>query len=129
PGTARGLGLALERFGRLDLPTVLEPARRLATEGVPITWWTTLRVAIEAPTIARFRETARTFLPDGFPPTPRTSDDQPARVLRQPDLADTLERIARSGVDDVYRGETARRIVSAMAANGGLLDLEDLAAY
>ena len=129
PGVARGVGLALARFGRLDLATILQPAIRLASDGVPITWWTTLRAAIDAPLIERYPETARTFLPDGFAPMPRASDEQPARLLRQPDLAETLERIARFGVDDVYTGETARRIATAMSANGGLLAADDLAAY
>ena len=129
PGVARGLGLALAHFGRLDLATVIQPAIRLAADGVPITWWTTLRAAIDAPLLQRYPETARTFLPDGFAPAPRTSDEQPPRLLSQPDLAETLDRIARFGVDDVYTGETARRIVAAMASNGGLLRADDLAAY
>ena len=129
PGMARGLGLALTRFGRLDLSTVVQPAIRLAAEGVPITWWTTLRAAIDAPLIQHYPETARTFLPGGFAPMPRSSDEQPPRLLRQPELAETLARIARDGVDDVYAGETARRIVAAMSANGGLLEANDLAAY
>jgi gamma-glutamyltranspeptidase / glutathione hydrolase len=95
PGTAKGLGLALERFGKLSLATVLAPAIRLASEGVPITWWTTLRAAVDAPTIALYPETARTFLPNGFTPLPRTSDEQPPRVVVQPDLAATLERITQ----------------------------------
>jgi gamma-glutamyltranspeptidase/glutathione hydrolase len=60
---------------------------------------------------------------------PRSSDEQPPRLLRQPELAETLERIARYGVDDVYTGETARRIVAGMSGNGGLLNADDLAAY
>src|SRR5262245_49232871 len=92
PGVARGLGLALARFGRLDLATVLQPALDLAADGVPITWWMTLRAAIDAPLIQRYPETARTFLPDGFAPLPRSSDEQPLRVLRQPELAGTLGR-------------------------------------
>ena len=53
PGTAAGLALALERFGRLDLATVLQPAIRAAADGVPVTWHTTLRIALDAAVIAR----------------------------------------------------------------------------
>jgi gamma-glutamyltranspeptidase/glutathione hydrolase len=129
PGTARGLGLALERFGRLNLATVVEPARRLAADGFPANWYLTLRVALDAATIARYPETARTFLPGGFPLTPASSGELPPRLVVQPDLAETLERLARFGVDDVYTGETSRRIIAGMQANGGLIDAEDLAGY
>ena len=50
-------------------------------------------------------------------------------MLRQPDLARTLERIAEQGPDGFYRGETARLIEREMAANGGLITQADLAAY
>src|SRR5690606_6788340 len=50
-------------------------------------------------------------------------------LLKQPDLARTLRLIASEGADTVYRGEIARMIADDMAANGGLLTLEDLDAY
>jgi gamma-glutamyltranspeptidase/glutathione hydrolase len=50
-------------------------------------------------------------------------------VLRQPELAATLRRIAEQGPDGFYRGETARLIVAEMKRGGGLITLEDLAGY
>ena len=94
PGVVRGLGLALERFGRLDLATILQPAIGLAADGVPVTWWTTLRIAIDAPYLSQYPETARTFLPGSFALAPSTSDENPPHLLRQPELAETLERLA-----------------------------------
>jgi gamma-glutamyltranspeptidase/glutathione hydrolase len=129
PGMARGVGLALARFGRLGLPTVLAPAIRLARDGFPVSWNATLRIAIDASIIARYPETARTFLPEGLPPSPPVSDELPAQRIVQTDLANTLSRLAEHGVDDLYTGETARRIVAAMQAHGGLLDTQDLASY
>ncbi len=47
----------------------------------------------------------------------------------QPELAATLQRIAASGAREFYEGETAHRLVSEMAAHGGLLTLADLQSY
>jgi len=50
-------------------------------------------------------------------------------TLKQPELAATLKRIAKSGAQEFYGGETARLIVADMVKSGGLITLEDLAAY
>src|SRR5262249_5594950 len=50
-------------------------------------------------------------------------------VLKQPDLADTLDRIARDGPDEFYRGRTARQIDAHMRRHGGLITLDDLDGY
>src|SRR5690606_12761755 len=51
-------------------------------------------------------------------------------ILRNPDLANTLERIAKSGGSDIfYHGELAEQIAADFAANGGLISVEDLKQY
>jgi len=50
-------------------------------------------------------------------------------TLRQPELAATLKRIAKNGAAEFYHGETARMLVSDMAALGGLITMDDLAQY
>jgi gamma-glutamyltranspeptidase/glutathione hydrolase len=50
-------------------------------------------------------------------------------VIRQPALADTLDRLAEAGADDFYHGEIAEAIAADMAANGGFVTAQDLAAY
>src|SRR5262249_13862360 len=50
-------------------------------------------------------------------------------TLRQPELAATLKRIAKNGAAEFYRGETARTLVRDMQALGGLITMDDLAAY
>src|SRR5690606_26745574 len=50
-------------------------------------------------------------------------------VVRQPDLARTLERIAAEGAAGFYRGEVAQRLVEGVRAAGGIWTLEDLAQY
>ncbi len=50
-------------------------------------------------------------------------------ILKQPDLAKTLQRIADTKGDDFYNGETAKLIAADMEANGGYVSLEDLKNY
>lgn len=121
PGFTAGMCLALERYGRLDLETVLQPAIRLARDGFPVTWYQMLKISQEAASIARFPETAGTFFKGGFPRVP------PDRIV-QPDLADTLTAIARGGPDALYRGPIGAAIARAMRHNGGLMTADDLAA-
>jgi gamma-glutamyltranspeptidase/glutathione hydrolase len=127
PGTVAGLALALERYGTMELATVLRPAIELARRGVPVTYAMVHSIAEEdgGEVLADFRATptsARVFLRNG---KPLAVGD----TLRQPDLARTLERIAREGPGAFYRGAIADQIESAMRRDGGLLTKADLAAY
>ena len=127
PGTVAGLALALERYGTMDLATVLRPAIQLARRGLPVTY-PVYRSIVEADSgraLADFRafpSSARVFLRNG---APYAVGD----TLRQPDLAWTLEQIARGGPDAFYRGAVAGRIERAMRRDGGLITRADLAAY
>jgi gamma-glutamyltranspeptidase/glutathione hydrolase len=117
PGTVRGFEYAQRKYGRLRWADVVMPAVRLAREGFEISYGLaeSLRGSPKLPLSA---ESRRIFLG-------RSAGDR----LRQPELARTLARIARQGASDFYEGETARRLASAMARNGGLITLEDLKAY
>ncbi len=126
PGAVAGLCYAQAHFGRLRLDEVLAPAIRLAREGFPVTWHTQLQISADARLIALYPETARTFFSDGMPRTPTAGQ---AEVIRQPDLARTLEAIAAEGPEVFYQGWLARHIAQAMADHGGLITEEDLASY
>lgn len=117
PGTVRGFEYAQRKYGRLRWADVVMPAVRLAREGFEISYGLaeSLRGSPKLPLSA---ESRRIFLG-------RSAGDR----LRQPELARTLARIARQGANDFYEGETARRLASEMARNGGLITLEDLKAY
>src|SRR5262249_11888419 len=71
--------------------------------------------------LAKFPESRRIFQRNG-------KNYQPGEVLRQPELARTLERIAKNP-DDFYHGEMARELAAAVQKGGGLITAEDLAAY
>ena len=122
PGTVAGLALALKTHGTMKLARVMQPAIRLAQQGFPVSEKLVREFAEERQGLEQFPMSAHIFLNDGkmF----RAGD-----ILRQPLLAATLKRIAKKGPAEFYRGETARMLVSDMAASGGLITLDDLAHY
>src|SRR5256884_2577855 len=122
PGTVAGLELALKTYGTMKLADVLAPAIRLAEQGFPIGPKLAREFAQERRDLQRFSISRRIFLKDGA----MYREGEP---LRQPELAATLRRIAKNGVTEFYRGETARMLVQDMAALGGLITMEDLASY
>ena len=123
PGTVAGLALALERFGTLDLATVIAPAIALARDGIPVSRDLAASLAARATRLGRNPAARAIFAhADGRP-------FAEGERLVQADLAASLERIAADGPDAFYRGAIAERIAADMAANGGLITRADLAAY
>ena len=122
PGSVAGLLALHERYGVLPRSAVLAPAIRLAREGfdTPKELADSLRSAQAR--LTGFVGTAKVFYAGGAPPA------FGAR-LRQPDLARTLQRIATSGRDGFYRGETSRLVAAEMKRHAGLVTEADLAAY
>jgi gamma-glutamyltranspeptidase/glutathione hydrolase len=121
PGTVRGLEYAARKYGTRPWPELVAPAIRLAREGFPVSWGLAQSLR-QSKLLARFPESRRIFQREG-------RFFEPGERLVQPELAATLERIARRGADEFYRGETARRLAAAMRHHGGLITLEDLEAY
>jgi gamma-glutamyltranspeptidase/glutathione hydrolase len=124
PGSVDGLRRAHRLAGRLPWKTVLEPAIRLARNGFSMSQ--SLSESIARPKyrarLARDRETAAIFLPNGAPPAP-------GNIFRQPALARTLEAIRDRGADGFYRGRVAREIEEGQKKVGGLITRGDLALY
>lgn len=120
PGSLRGWCDALERFGRLSLAEVMEPAIRHAGRGFAVTPYLASCIAEAAPELARDPEIARIFLPGGAPLAA-------GQRLVMTDYAATLSMIAEKGPDLLYGGELGRRIADHMQRAGGLLTLEDFA--
>jgi gamma-glutamyltranspeptidase / glutathione hydrolase len=122
PGTVAGLALALKTYGRLKLADVMAPAIGYAQQGIPVTDKLAREFNEERPDLQRFSMSSHIFLNDG-------KLFHVGDTLRQPELAATLERIAKKGPDDFYKGETAKMLAADMATFGGLITLEDLAQY
>ena len=123
PGTVAGLALAQRKYGKLSWRQVLDPARRLAADGFVVSpaLAQSLHNATQTP-LGRFAESRRIFLRGNKP-------FQAGEVLRQPDLAATLERLATNGPREFYTGRTARLLARDMGAHGGLVTLADLRRY
>ncbi len=104
-------------FGEL-----IQPAVELAREGVRVTPEHAYVFQILEPILTQYPETRALYAPEGRMLT--TGD-----LLRFPDLADALERLAAEGPEWLYRGETAQRICEWVTERGGLLSPDDFAAY
>ena len=120
PTTPATLGWALKTYGRLKLRQVLQPAIRLAREGVMVSELLN-RLAKREISALRAHNAGQIFLKDGKRPYSE------GERLRQPVLAETLERLAAKGIRDFYRGEIARSIHADMVACDGLIRKDDLA--
>ena len=127
PGMVAGMATALERFGTKELAETLAPAIDFAERGFPVDWYRGMLLASQEPIIRRDAETSRIFLRDGIAPAPLFG--KPLPRIAQPDLANTLRRIATQGPDGFYRGETAERIAEHLHGMGGILTADDLVRY
>ena len=119
PGTVAGLVDAERRWGKLGLAKVMAPAIRLAREGVAVTQYEA--ESMHDAELARDAESRRIFQRNGH-------FYEQGEVLKQPELAQTLERIARSP-GEFYSGVLATEIAAAIQQGGGLITAADLAAY
>ena len=119
PGTVAGLVEAERRWGKLGLTKVMEPAIRLARDGVVITQ--NEAEMMHDSGLARDPESRRIFQRGG-------KFYEQGELLKQPELAATLERISRNP-DEFYRGPLATQIVTAIQQGGGLISAADLANY
>jgi len=120
PAAARAWELLVQRWGRLSFAQSLAPAIELAHEGFPVSHNLAASLRAHADLLASYSHSARIFLPSGNVP-------RPGQLLRQTELARTLEMIAREGAATFYEGELAERLARAVVEAGGLLTRESLA--
>lgn len=120
PGTIAGLYEVQRRYGKLPWQAVVMPAVQLADAGFPVSW--RLAEAIEGNQTLRQNSAARRIFTRNGTPL------QPGDRLIQPDLAKTLQTVARDP-QDFYTGALAATISRDVQANGGLISLEDLRRY
>ncbi len=120
PGTVRGFEMAHKKFGKLTWAEDLAPAITMASKGFPAPY--ALAESLHSRSLANDPESKRVFQRDG-------NFYEQGDIVTFPDLARTLSRIAEHGADEFYLGETAHIYADAMAANGGLITLDDLKNY
>ena len=122
PGTVAGLAFAQKHFGKLTLAEDMAPAIRLAKDGFPLGTKLAGSLRGSADRLGQFPESKKVFLKDG-------TLYSAGEVFRQPELAATLERIAKNGPSEFYAGKTAQDLTAQMARHGGLITMQDLAKY
>ncbi|MDB6164413.1 MAG: ggt, partial [Xanthomonadaceae bacterium] len=122
PGLPAAFVEVARKYGRLPLRKTLAPAIRIAREGFPV--YTRLENGYRErqAVMERYPGTRAVFLADGDPP-------KVGEVLKQPDLANTLQLLADKGFDGFYRGPVANRLLAAVRAEGGKWTARELAGY
>jgi len=122
PGSVAGLWAAHEKLGSKPWASLVEPAIRLAEDGIDVDSYAAAVIGAEAERLNRFPASAALYTPGGKPLS------QGMR-LKNPDLARTLRRIAEGGRDGFYKGETAALLVAEMARGKGIITAKDLEGY
>ena len=122
PGIVAGLEAVHRRYGRLGWKEILQPAIELARNGFPISEGYSRLIEYYAQLLQSTEYGRQTFFPGGSPL-------QPGDILKQPELAEFLTRLAEQGISHMYTGEWAVKCVETVQAEGGLMTMEDLASY
>jgi gamma-glutamyltranspeptidase / glutathione hydrolase len=119
PGTIAGVFEVHKKYGTLPMETILKPVIDLARKGVVVTQKQEERLNKYRKAIVKVNGSETLF---SYPF--QTND-----TIKYEALANTLERIAKNGRDEFYKGETAQKLVNFLQAKGSIITLEDLASY
>lgn len=122
PGTVRGLEYMRSTFGTKNRKELIQPSIKLASEGFPINKTLSDSIAIRKDALQRYPSSATIFLPEGKPPAE-------GYILKQHDLANTLNDIAEYGMEGFYEGPLANKLVRGIDESGGIMSMKDLQKY
>lgn len=122
PGSVAGLAHIVENYGTMTLAQVLEPAIRLARDGISVTYDLAEDLARSQRLKNNPASLRKFYKADG-------SNYEVGELFKQPDLAWTLSEIAEHGIEAFYSGSVAEKIVADMEAHNGLITMQDLANY
>ncbi len=124
PGTVAGMHTAWTRYGskKVSWADLVAPAIRAAKNGYEVSEGLATTLLRERDSFAKYESSRALFFRDG---KPRVAGD----TIRNPDLAWTLEQIARAGADGFYRGAVAERLVGDLRGKGSAIRLTDLSRY
>lgn len=120
PGCVDGWFELHKKFGKLPMTTVLQPAIRYAREGFPLSEVIAFYWGRSVPALSQFPNFKETYTINGRAP-------QKGDIFKNPNLANTLEKLAKGGRDVFYKGEIAKTIADYMKRNGGFLTEKDFA--
>lgn len=122
PGCVDGWFELHNKFGSIDMEDILQPAIEYAREGFPVSELIAYYLERNARVLKQFPNFEETFMPGGSTP-------EKGEIFKNPDLANTLEKIAKNGRDEFYKGSIARTIDKYMEEQEGFLSYEDLASH
>ncbi|WP_140719594.1 gamma-glutamyltransferase [Pseudomonas sp. Hp2] len=122
PGAVDGWFALHERFGRRPMAENLAPAIRYAREGHPVAETIAYYWDRSVPRLSQYPGFKEQFTIDGRAP-------RKGELWKNPNLANTLQKIAEGGRDAFYKGDIARTIDAYFKANGGFLSYEDMASH
>lgn len=123
PGFLGGVGAMWERWGQLRWSDIIEPARTLVENGIPYSL-VSKDVAFKREAILRYPSTTDLLLPKG-----RSRQTPDEHIWMRPELARTLDRLAKAGWRDFYSGQIGRAIADFVLAQGGILTRSDMAGF
>ncbi len=123
PGQAAAFVHLADHYGKLPLKKTLAAAIQQANEGFPVYHHFQKLVGYRLDNLKRYPTSAQTFLSE------TQAIPEIGYVIKQPDLAWTLQQVADKGFDGFYKGESARRLVAGVQAANGIWTLDDLANY
>ena len=121
PGSVRGFEMAQTKYGKRTWAENMAPAIELASKGFPVSYALAQSLK-QSRSLGSSPESKHIFQKDG-------AFYDVGETLVEPDLAQTLQRIAKNGAHEFYEGETAKRFADEMAKHGGLISLNDLRNY
>ena len=119
PGTIAGVFKAQERFGHLDIVTILKPVIELAENGFTITQKQELR----------FKGYDSLFKVINGKEILFNENQSAGKKLKNLALTETLKRISKNGRNEFYKGETAQKLIAHLKEKGSIITMEDLARY
>lgn len=122
PGLPAALVYLAEHYGELPLAQSLAPAIAAAEQGFAVGDSYRMLIGFRLDAMQEDAETARIFLHNNQAPAP-------GRLVRQPDLAETLRALGAKGHDGFYRGPVAARLIAGVEAAGGIWQSADLENY
>ena len=123
PGTVDGMVTALERYGRMPLELVMQPAIDLAKNGYYLSYVQARSLNNQFDTFNKYEGSKKYFTKQDAIPF------KEGDLFIQKDLGEVLEQIAKYGRDGFYSGPVADAIVREMRKQGGLISHADLRNY
>lgn len=120
PGCVDGWFELHDRYGRLPIADIFQPAIDYAENGFPVSELVAYYMGLSVPFLSKYDGFAEVFAPNGKAPVK-------GEVFKNPALANTFKKIVAGGRDAFYKGDIASTIAKYMKEQGGFISYEDLA--